>query len=281
MSIISSAEVREFCLRILQKGDLSSKLEPLMTKETTRIRWDRDVSPRNIAAPNRDTEIRMQRMSEKLPKLNQLHDPKARMTCIQRFAHHELQAVELFAWAILAYPDIPEALVRGLLQVLHEEQIHCSLYIDRIVELGGQFGEEGLSDYFWRHIPASYFEGQDVTTFLAAMGLTLEQANLDFTEMYMNGFKDAGDLKTAQIIERIHVDEIGHVRLAATWIKKRADAEVTLQTAYERAVPFPLSAARAKGRRFNAQARQDAGLEPEFIRYVADARPYQKKEAKA
>ena len=44
---------------------------------------------------------------------------------------------------------------------------------------------------------------------------------------------------------------------------------------YERATPFPLSAARAKGRRFDAHARRQAGLSEEFIEYVRTARPPQ------
>lgn len=277
MAVISSQTVQAFCLRILKNGDLASKLEPLEKASAGRIQWDENRAPIHLQWPERDESIQMTRMSERLPKLNQLHDPKARMTCIQRFAHHELQAVELFAWSILTFSNIPAALVRGLLKVLQEEQRHCSMYLDRIKELGGHFGEEGLSDYFWRHIPASSGEGKDITSFLSAMGLTLEQANLDFTEMYMKGFSDAGDHQTADIIKEIHADEVGHVRLAATWIKKGLRPGETLQTAYENSVPFPLSAARAKGRRFNAQARRDAGLSDDFIKYVQDARPYKKR----
>jgi hypothetical protein len=42
--------------------------------------------------------------------------------------------------------------------------------------------------------------------------------------------------------------------------------------AYEAAVPFPLGAARAKGRRFDAGARRRAGLGEDFIEHVRRAR---------
>ena len=36
----------------------------------------------------------------RLPKLHQLEPVEARISCLARFAHHELQAVELFAWIL-------------------------------------------------------------------------------------------------------------------------------------------------------------------------------------
>jgi hypothetical protein len=118
------------------------------------------------------------------------------------------------------------------------------------------------------------------------MGLTFEQANLDYSLLYRDAFLDAGDEETARVIERVHRDEIGHVRLAATWIRRLANihdgsgssssrSDVDL---YFEAVPFPLSAARAKGRRFDAESRRRAGLSEEMIAFVRDAVPYDRSE---
>jgi len=45
--------------------------------------------------------------------------------------------------------------------------------------------------------------------------------------------------------------------------------------AYRAAVPYPLAAARAKGRRFDEAARRRAGLSGEFIAFVRGARSSQ------
>jgi hypothetical protein len=45
--------------------------------------------------------------------------------------------------------------------------------------------------------------------------------------------------------------------------------------AYQEAVPYPLAAARAKGRRFDEAARRRAGLSGAFIAFVRGARSSQ------
>ncbi len=59
------------------------------------------------------------------------------------------------------------------------------------------------------------------------MGLTLEQANLDFTLTYRDGFAEAGDLESAAVCQTVHDDEIAHVALAARWLAsaRRGTAE--------------------------------------------------------
>jgi uncharacterized ferritin-like protein (DUF455 family) len=69
----------------------------------------------------------------------------------------------------------------------------------------------------------------------------------------------------------VHRDEIRHVRLAAEWLPQLGGPSDPV-AGYEAAVPFPLEAARAKGRRFLVAARSEAGLAPEFIDYVRTAR---------
>jgi len=265
--------VRQFCLRLLQSGDLATKLAPPRTPDGGRLD-DRDPGPPLLVeAPAREPALRLQKGAGKLPSLAELRDPAARVRTLARFAHHELMAAELFAWALLLWPDLPPSLRRGFLGALEEEQIHLGLYLERLAAHGARLGDEPLSDYFWQHAPAIAAGGPKA--FLAAMGLTFEQANLDFTLLYRDAFRAAGDEETAQVLQRVHDDEIGHVRLAAVWIRRLA-GEISEREAYAASVPFPLSAARAKARRFDVKARRRAGLSDDFIEFVRAARPYQR-----
>ena len=65
-----------------------------------------------------------------------------------------------------------------------------------------------------------------------------------------------GDIDSANIMELVHREEISHVRLAAQWLDQLREPGESDVEAYRRCVPFPLSAARAKGKHFDAEARQ-------------------------
>ncbi len=99
--------------------------------------------------PGRAPGLAMRGQVDRLPKPGELRAPEARARCLARFAHHELMAVEIFAWAILRWPRLPHRIQRGLLGVLQDEQRHCRLYLDRLAAHGSKLEDHVLSDYFW------------------------------------------------------------------------------------------------------------------------------------
>ena len=261
--------VSEYCRHLVQRPDLASKLAPPRQKSGEPLTLDRPA-PELWLEPVRAPALKMTGKAPKLPKLHTLQNPEARAKCLHRFAHHELQAVELFAWAILRWPDMPDAMKRGFLNTIAEEQKHLSLYLERLEAHGVRFGDLGLSDYFWRHVPTLDQSPDGPKAFLAAMGLTLEQANLDFTLMYKDAFAAAGDAQTAAVLQLVHDEEIGHVRLAKTWLNKLQGRDDDLGN-YLATAPFPFGATRAKGRQFHRAPREKATLSPAFITHVGEA----------
>ncbi|HEB90442.1 MAG TPA: DUF455 family protein [Deltaproteobacteria bacterium] len=274
--------LRDFCLRILECGDLETKLCPPSAPTTAGLADPEGIEAIFVEAPMRAPGLRMRGGRGRLPRPGELSQPANRRRCLARFAHHELMAVELFAWALLRWPDLPRALRRGWLSALIDEQRHCRLYLERLRAQGGDFETDDHSDYFWRQAPAIAASPAGPRAFLAAMGLTLEQANLDFTLTYRDGFAAAGDAETAQVCQRVHDEEIAHVALAAHWIrrlepegKSSPRRESTDLECYLESVPFPLGPARAKGRRFDVSARRRAGLSAPFIEAIRQARSSQ------
>ena len=229
--------------------------------------------------PVRGEGLEMASGAQRLPKLNQLESVDARITCLARFAHHELQAVELFAWVLLGIPSMPRQLQRALLVTLSEEQLHCELYLERIQALGGSF-DGPHSDYFWKHAEIIRTAENPLTAFLSVMGMTLEQANLDFTLIYRDAFEKVGDHESAEVIQRVHDDEIRHVRLARRWLLDETGFDSDLE-AFQAEAPFPFTLGRAKGRRFHPEPRAAAGLSNEFIDAVKFARKKPPTAAKA
>ncbi len=265
--------VRNYCLQILESGDLVTKLDPPHAPDGSGLD-DAEPGPAlYVDRPVRAPGLEMGPGSERLPRPGQLVDPVARADCLRRFAHHELMAVELFAWALLVWPQAPAALRRGWLNTLADEQRHCRLYLDRLRATGGDLSDEPLSDYFWKHASAMHESPRGPLAFLAALGLTLEQANLDFTLLYRDAFRAAGDEESARVAQQVHDEERAHVRLAARWLARLKRPDESEVQAYDDALPFPLCAARAKGRRFDVAARRASGLSEELIDHVRRARP--------
>jgi uncharacterized ferritin-like protein (DUF455 family) len=268
-------------MRVLECGDLATKLSaPLDSQGRTLPDSVPGEEAVFIERPARNAGLRMQGGSHRLPRPGQLADPGHRKLCLSRFAHHELMAVELFAWALLRWPSLPRSLRRGLLSALVDEQRHCRLYLERLEAHGGHFETDDHSDYFWQQVPVIAASPAGPRAFLAAVGLTLEQANLDFTLTYRDGFAEAGDLESARVCQLVHDEEIAHVALAARWMHRldepgASDADATDLDRYLAAVPFPLGPARAKGRRFEVEPRRRAGLSDALIDHVRHARSSQ------
>jgi uncharacterized ferritin-like protein (DUF455 family) len=265
--MFSERTLRASCLRLLTHGELEAKLARLAPP----AQGHGAAAPVRVLRPARGVALAMGPGAAPLPRPEALADPAARARALARFAHHEIQAAELFAAALLRWPELPPALVRALAGVLSDEQRHARLYLARLSALGVRFEELAPhSDYFWKHAPALL--GGAPAAFFAGMGLTLEQANLDFAGLYAEAFAAVGDAASAEACARVHADEVGHVALAARALRELGVPGAGDTQRFEASVPFPFSAARAKGRRFDAGARQAAGLDAKFVAHVRHAR---------
>jgi uncharacterized ferritin-like protein (DUF455 family) len=254
-----SETYRAFADRIVRCDDLETKLAPpgdLVDVERG--------PPTRPTEPGRPANLRIVPSSEaKVPRVAGMAQRVQRGRILHAFANHELQAVELFAWALLAYPDAPDAFRTGLLAILAEEQRHVRLYLARLKAHDVALGDYPVSGYFWGKVP-------HLTTparFVCAMSLTFENANLDHTAQYAEAARRAGDEATAAVIDRIGRDEIGHVKFGATWLAQFDDRP--LWEAYQANVTWPLSAERARGANFQPDRRREAGLDEAFIAGLA------------
>ena len=254
-------EIRAFALALIRATDLAGKLAPPPPDLTD----DAPGPALRIEAPGRPPGLEFR--PARTPAIDGMADPAQKVRILHAFANHELQAAELFAWALLAYPDAPAAFRRGLLRILAEEQGHCRLYLDRLSALGAAFGDFPVSGYFWHKVG-------DLTTplrFVCAMGLTFESANLDHALEYERAARECGDETTADAIRRVHDDEVGHVKFAWTWLAKWTAPGATPEETYLANVIWPLRPALAKGPVFHPESRTAAGLSEEFIRLLRDA----------
>ncbi|MBI3236475.1 MAG: DUF455 family protein [Chlamydiales bacterium] len=251
-------EIQEWALRILSADTLEEKLlDPgLLT--------DFEPGPAQIwNEPARPPGMGFRRHSkkEKLPSFHEHHTSDNRAICLHRFAGHELLAVEIMAYALLAFPEMPFHFRKGVANTLKEEQEHVRLYIQRMEALHLRFGDLPLYRHFWSYIPHL----TSPIAYISVMSLTFEMANLDFAPLYGKSFQRAGDFESAALMERILQDEISHVAFGWNWLKKLKSPDHSEWESWESNLPPLMTPKRARGFTLFEENRRKAGIPQEWI----------------
>lgn len=251
-------EIRDFARTLVGTDDLTVKLQPPANTLTD----DSPGPPLRPTAPGRPESLRIApAKATRVPSIEGMGDPSQRVRILHALANHELQAVELYAWALLAFPDAPAEFRRDALRILDDEQRHTRMYIARVEAHGARFGDWSVSGYFWNKVDGF----TTPLAFVCAMALTFENANLDHTTELADAARRAGDPKTAAVIERVHRDEIDHVAFGWRWLTHFKAEDASAWDTYRSSLDWPLRPAKARGRRFHRSGRRAAGLDDEFI----------------
>lgn len=235
--------------------DLESKLCPGPVPD----RWEAQPVERRVQAPGRPPGLRVRERATRAPRPGALTSPLARARLLATFHHHELQAAELFAWAVLAFPDTPRNWRRGLIAIAREELDHARMYRARLSAQGHSLEQFEVRDWFWERVPACV----DPTAFVALVGLGLEAGNLDHGQRYTQAFRVAQDEATAEVCERVSRDEESHVRFAGRWFR-RFTGGLDFES-WRAALPAPLTPTVLCGRPLARAARARSGFDPAFL----------------
>ncbi len=254
-------QLRDFAQQLLYGDDLADKLIHPASFEDETPGHALIEAPR---APGRPRNLKFETNKAKKHgyRLKQLERAENRAHLLHHLANHELLAIELMALTLLRFPDAPASFRRSIAASILEEQKHLRLYRSRMRKLGYDFGDLPVNDFFWKHLR----DMQSPADYAVRMGLTFEQANLDYASHYREAFAKIGDRATAAVLEIVLQDEIGHVKNGVVWFDRLRKGEASQWHAYCDALPENLSPVRARGLGYNAEARRLAGISAEFIR---------------
>lgn len=258
-------EIREFAERVLLSETLDEKLRRAdsgFTDENPGDAWrpEAPVRPANL-------QFAPRRQAPAMPKPGAFSDPAKRAAAHHIMANHELQACEVMAFVLVAFPDAPADFRRGLAHIIDDEQRHTRMHMQRASALGTEFGDLPVNCYIWKK--ALGYEC--VLDYLAGLPLTFEGRNLDHTLEFANIFEEAGDERSAAVMRAIHHDEIEHVRFGWEWLRRFKAPDETEWEAYCKHLHWPLRPAKAKGDVFQKAARRAAGLTEDFIDHLEQA----------
>ncbi|MFT5048849.1 MAG: uncharacterized ferritin-like protein (DUF455 family) [Chlamydiales bacterium] len=260
-----NGSMERWCWDFVTDETLTSKLAP-GPAPTQAGAWEADAPVRRLCGPGRPEQLRPAARAARTPAA--LEPDRARATLMHTFMHHELQAAELFAWAVLAFPDTPCEFRAGLVRLCGEELGHLQLYREHLERLGFNVGDFPVRDWFWERVSTC----TDATAFIALQGLGLEGANLEHSARFAARFRAAGDEQGAQILSRVEHDEISHVAFALHWFEQFTGAPLDYDR-WSAALPAPLTPALLQGRPLNHAARRRAGQDDVFLERLAAEPP--------
>src|SRR5690242_17341171 len=113
-------ELREFAERVLLSASLDAKLgrvkEPFSDKSPGEAR--------RIEVPFRPADLQFapRRTAPAMPHPDSFVDPQRRAIAHHILANHELQALEVMAATLLAFPTAPSEFRLGLARIMQDEQ---------------------------------------------------------------------------------------------------------------------------------------------------------------
>jgi uncharacterized ferritin-like protein (DUF455 family) len=177
-------------------------------------RLDIAAAPVRVDSPGRPERPRLVPPAQ-LPG-RKLGSRAGRAAFIHAIAHIEFNAINL-AWdAVLRFRGLPEEFYRDWVRVAGEEALHFSLLDARLHELDSRYGAFAAHDGLWEMAVKT---DADVLVRMALVPRVLEARGLDVTPAMIRRLQQAGDADTVAILERIYVDEIGHVEIGSRWYR--------------------------------------------------------------
>ncbi len=260
-------ELRAFAERILLSPSVAAKLEPLDTPFEDRepgvaVRIETPARAKNLqfAAP---------RTTPSMPHPLALGEESKRAVAHHIMANHELQALEVMAWVLLAFPDAPAEFRIGIARVMADEQRHTRMHMERAARLGLEFGQLPVNCYIWKQTRS--FE--TLLDYIAVLPLVFETRNLDHTLELEKAFLAVHDPRSAALMRRIHEDEIEHVAFGLLWLRTLKQPTDTEWEAYCAHLKWPMSATKSYGEVFQREARLRSGMTDDFIAHIQAIQP--------
>ncbi len=194
--------------------------------------------------------------------------PEGRAILLHALAHIEFNAINLALDIVWRFPDQPTAFYLDWLQVAKEESRHFQLLRTRLGDLGYRYGDFVAHNGLWEMAAKTT---NDLLARLALVPRTLEARGLDASLPLRRKLAHAGDEQSAQILDVILRDEIGHVGIGNHWYRHVCAAHGLDPYATYDVLATEYNAPKLRGP-FNWDARRQAGFdECELARLTAQS----------
>lgn len=151
-----------------------------------------------------------------VPKRRITRGASGRIALLHAIAHIELNAIDLSLDIAVRYANysLPFDFVKDWLSVANDEARHFTLLQSRLAALGSFYGALPAHDGLWE---AAIKTADDLAGRLAIAPLVLEARGLDVTPQLIEKMQQVEDHASAEILEIIMQEEVGHVATGKRW----------------------------------------------------------------
>ena len=144
---------------------------------------------------------------------------EGRVALLHALAHIEFNAINLALDAVYRFRDMPWQYKLDWLQVAKEEAYHFTLVSNRLLDMGSWYGALPAHNGLW---DMALRTDHDIMVRMALVPRVLEARGLDVAPGMMARLREIGDAASAEILEVIYRDEVGHVRIGNHWFVEQA-----------------------------------------------------------
>ena len=201
-----------------------------------------------------------------MPRRRKAGNDSNRRALLHAVAHIELNAIDLAFDIIARFGNImPKGFTDDWIGVGDDEARHFSLLNSRLKAVQSFYGDLPAHDGLWQ---SAMDTAKNLPARLAVVPMVLEARGLDVTPAMIKQFENVGDPLSAEVLQTIYEDEIGHVRVGSQWFKFLADKvskdpEIWFQELVRKYFHGHLKPP------FNTAARSNAGLPSEYYEPLA------------
>jgi uncharacterized ferritin-like protein (DUF455 family) len=193
-------------------SSIANEIEPVQTKVVRGVTLRKD--------PTREACFKVAQTGEEMYEMADFSEVSRRER-LHRHMNNETGAIEIAAQCLVDFPETDWDLRMQLARQCYDESRHVAALYRRLLELGGYKGEFPVSNYEWAVTGVQ----DNLAARLAIQNRTFEAGLMDLLGNLLRQWRSVGDEVTAEVLENILVDEIGHVRFGNQWIRKLAEKD--------------------------------------------------------
>ena len=176
-----------------------------------------DFAVRRLPVPGRP--VKPELIDGKNVPRRALGKTEGRIALLHALAHIEFNAINLALDAVYRF-EMPDAFAGDWLQIAAEEAYHFNLIETRLQSLGSFYGAMPAHNSLW---DMAVRTDHDVMVRMALVPRVQEARGLDVAPPMIKRLRQVGDSESADILEIIYRDEIGHVKIGNHWFLKLSE----------------------------------------------------------